>query len=604
MTVISFQDLDLADKNTKWDSVSAEKRVREWANAQDKPNDKYRKAFMWFDNENKDNFTAYKLPYADVIDDKLLAVPSALHSIASILGGGRGSVNIPQEDKDKVKNQLDKYYKKMESESDFELTEKQQDKFDKVMSEFGKGSLNGVNGKPIKDQKQAVAIAMSEARKYVDITNRVIFATGKYNDEVTTEKDLQDIVNANKELSEKFNFKPRLKITHGDIPLNLGTVENVRKVGNKLIADFKNIPTKIFGLIQENYLPINAISCEIIHNLKTQSGDNFRRVLDAVAFTGGDREALWETLNTYSLKSDFNLNTDYEYKSYFELEEYSLQMKKNKSAYEKMYAECKEMGLKMKPYEKYELMDDDTGEEYLEDIASRLADRKGLMALKDTQKKYELEIETLKKVSSDDSKFNKDDVKELMKKYELDVKENTRKEVVEEYESKLEVHKKEIEELKKFNLKVELEAEKKNDYAFVKELITANKILPNKEKLLLELFENMPINSEKKAYSLGENQVKGTIKEQLKNFLNSFESNSIFSNKVEYARSEDGIAVTKQDREEFLGLSDSEIIEQKRIKKRIYELAKEGGIDISLNAKDSFAKYLDLKRIAESEVIK
>jgi len=42
MAVTSFQDLPLADRDHDWDGDAAEKRVREWAGAEDEPNEKYR----------------------------------------------------------------------------------------------------------------------------------------------------------------------------------------------------------------------------------------------------------------------------------------------------------------------------------------------------------------------------------------------------------------------------------------------------------------------------------------------------------------------------------------------------------------------------------
>ena len=78
MSVTAFQDLPLADRDREWDGDAAEKRVRKWADAQDEPNQKYRDAHVWYDSENKDNFTAYKLLIADVIDGKLKAVPRGI----------------------------------------------------------------------------------------------------------------------------------------------------------------------------------------------------------------------------------------------------------------------------------------------------------------------------------------------------------------------------------------------------------------------------------------------------------------------------------------------------------------------------------------------
>lgn len=74
MAVTSFQDLPLTDRDREWDGDAAEKRVRTWAGAEDGPNQKYRDAHIWYDADSKDNFTAYKLLVADVVDGRLKAV--------------------------------------------------------------------------------------------------------------------------------------------------------------------------------------------------------------------------------------------------------------------------------------------------------------------------------------------------------------------------------------------------------------------------------------------------------------------------------------------------------------------------------------------------
>ena len=77
MAVTSFQDLPLADRDRAWDGDAAEKRVREWAGAQDEPSEKYRDAHVWYDADKKENFTAYKLLICDVVDEKLVALLAA-----------------------------------------------------------------------------------------------------------------------------------------------------------------------------------------------------------------------------------------------------------------------------------------------------------------------------------------------------------------------------------------------------------------------------------------------------------------------------------------------------------------------------------------------
>ncbi|CAI9404348.1 hypothetical protein [Nocardioides sp. T2.26MG-1] len=113
MAVTSFQDLPLADRDREWDGAAAEKRVREWAGAEEGPNEKYRDAHVWYDAENKDNFTAYKLLIADVVDGRLKAVPRGVMAAGNAMQGSRGGVDLPERDIDRVKSYLAKYYDKL-----------------------------------------------------------------------------------------------------------------------------------------------------------------------------------------------------------------------------------------------------------------------------------------------------------------------------------------------------------------------------------------------------------------------------------------------------------------------------------------------------------
>jgi len=120
MAVTSFQDLPLADRDRAWDGGAAEKRVRAWAGAEDGPNEKYRDAHVWYDAEKKDNFTAYKLLVADVVDGRLVAVPRGVMAAGNIVQGARGGIDLPDKDVDRVKSHLRKYYDKMGDDAPWE----------------------------------------------------------------------------------------------------------------------------------------------------------------------------------------------------------------------------------------------------------------------------------------------------------------------------------------------------------------------------------------------------------------------------------------------------------------------------------------------------
>jgi len=120
MAVTSFQDYPLADRDREWDGDAAEKRIRAWADAEDEPNEKYRDAHVWYDADKKDNFTAYKLLIADIIDGKIHAVPRGFFAAAAVMQGSRGGVDLPDKDRDRVKSHLAKYYAKLDEDAPWE----------------------------------------------------------------------------------------------------------------------------------------------------------------------------------------------------------------------------------------------------------------------------------------------------------------------------------------------------------------------------------------------------------------------------------------------------------------------------------------------------
>jgi hypothetical protein len=113
MTTTKFHDYPLADRDRKWDGDAAESRVRKWADAQEGPTARYRDAHLWYDGDNADNFTAYKLLIADVVHGRLRAVPRAISAAAGVLQGARGGMDIPSSEADRVRAHLAKYYDKL-----------------------------------------------------------------------------------------------------------------------------------------------------------------------------------------------------------------------------------------------------------------------------------------------------------------------------------------------------------------------------------------------------------------------------------------------------------------------------------------------------------
>lgn len=118
-----------------------------------------------------------------------------------------------------------------------------------------------------------------------------IFSTGLWNGKQINDGDLTAIVESFNSTRDK--VRPFLKLGH-DAEQKLlqsdglpaaGWIENVRKVGSKLVADFVDIPKKVYQLIKNN--AYRKVSCEIYNNIDIE-GRKYPKLLGAVALLGAD----------------------------------------------------------------------------------------------------------------------------------------------------------------------------------------------------------------------------------------------------------------------------------------------------------------------------
>jgi HK97 family phage prohead protease len=127
-SVVPYQDLPIAksEEAETWDADGAEERIRDWAEAKDGPNAKYRRAFLWYNKERQDDFGAYELCIGDVVDGALTICPKAVFHAAAVVCGAKSS-SVPSEDLEGIKMNLARYYRKMdrlppwEVQGDFDL---------------------------------------------------------------------------------------------------------------------------------------------------------------------------------------------------------------------------------------------------------------------------------------------------------------------------------------------------------------------------------------------------------------------------------------------------------------------------------------------------
>jgi hypothetical protein len=109
---LGYKQLPLEDRKRPWDATGARRRVKAWSGSKETPNSKYKSAFFWYNSAEGDNYGSYKLPYADIIDGKLTAIPRGIFAVAQRLE----STDIPASDKASIRRTLTKWYSRMRSE--------------------------------------------------------------------------------------------------------------------------------------------------------------------------------------------------------------------------------------------------------------------------------------------------------------------------------------------------------------------------------------------------------------------------------------------------------------------------------------------------------
>ena len=114
---IGSESLELASDDTDWDGEQARDNIFDWAGGGDDFDQrKVKRAFFAYDEDEAENETSYKLPFAEVIDGDLKAVPKGVEAVAAVLEGARGGVDLPKEVIDEVRGKVQSYYQKMGEE--------------------------------------------------------------------------------------------------------------------------------------------------------------------------------------------------------------------------------------------------------------------------------------------------------------------------------------------------------------------------------------------------------------------------------------------------------------------------------------------------------
>lgn len=114
--VIGSTDLPIASREQNWDGLAAQRGIFEWAKTEEGyDTSKLNRAFLWRDSEGDPNEKgSYKLPFTQVIDGTLTIVPKAVFAAAGAVGGARGGLKVPENEKSAIRSKLSTIYSKIE----------------------------------------------------------------------------------------------------------------------------------------------------------------------------------------------------------------------------------------------------------------------------------------------------------------------------------------------------------------------------------------------------------------------------------------------------------------------------------------------------------
>jgi HK97 family phage prohead protease len=107
-----------SDRSRAWSASDADSRLRAWAGGDSIDWTKYASVHFWVDPDMRQQFGGYKLPFCDVVDDKVQAIWRGVSACAAAIQGSRGGVSIPSGDVPAVKRKIEAYYTKAAKQFD------------------------------------------------------------------------------------------------------------------------------------------------------------------------------------------------------------------------------------------------------------------------------------------------------------------------------------------------------------------------------------------------------------------------------------------------------------------------------------------------------
>lgn len=188
------------------------------------------------------------------------------------------------------------------------------------------------------------------------VKNVEVFSVGTWNGDKYTESDLDAMVTAFEETAD--TYRPPLKFGHEENQTILqqggkaaaGWIGKLYRKGEKLLADFIDIPKEIFTLLEQK--SYRKVSAEIHFRAKV-NGKNYPRLMSAVALLGAERPAVTNLKDIFALKcEDDTLLKCYTLKpETFNIKKMEGEMPEDKEKLKKLEDENAELKAKLKTLE-------------------------------------------------------------------------------------------------------------------------------------------------------------------------------------------------------------------------------------------------------------
>lgn len=159
------------------------------------------------------------------------------------------------------------------------------------------------------EKKDAETVKTNFAKETHNIDGVEVFSVGKWNNQSFTEADLDKMVDTFEKTSD--TVRPFLKLGHDDEQALLkkdglpaaGWVSKLYRKGGKLLADFTDIPKKIYELIENR--AYRKVSIELFKNVEILD-DKFDFLISGVALLGAETPGvlnLKDILDRFKIKS-------------------------------------------------------------------------------------------------------------------------------------------------------------------------------------------------------------------------------------------------------------------------------------------------------------